>query len=65
MREVWVVLVFLGFSERERERERETGAAKEGKQNLLPLPLCVQGKKMTNNAIKTTPFVGFFSMNSE
>jgi hypothetical protein len=53
---------FFGFL---RERERETGATKEGKKNLLPLPLRVKWKKMTNNAIKTTSFAVFFSMKNE
>jgi hypothetical protein len=48
---------FFGFL---REREREIGATKEGKKNLLPLPLRVQWKKMTNNAIETTSFAAFF-----
>jgi len=41
-------------------REGEIDAAKEGKINLLPLPLSVKGKRRYSVSLKTTPFWAFF-----
>jgi hypothetical protein len=49
---------FLG-KWRQRERGKKA-TAKEGKKNLLTLPLRVCRKKMANSAIKTTPFASSF-----
>jgi hypothetical protein len=49
---------------RGRERYRPTDAAKEGKENLFPLPLRVRGRRLPTMPFKTTPFRLFFFMNS-
>jgi len=50
---------FLGYREKG-GGGREIGAVKEGKKNLFPLSLRVQGKKMMYNVVKTAPFCFFF-----
>jgi len=50
---IWVVSWFLGKG---RGREGEIDAAKEWKKNLLPLPLCVRGRRRYMMSFKTTSF---------
>jgi len=38
-----------------------TNAAKKGKKNLFPLPLCAYRTKMANSALKTTLFAFFLT----
>jgi len=56
----WGAWVVLGVGQVGRERGG-TNAAKKGKKNLLPIPLCAYRRKMANNAIKMTPFAFFFN----
>jgi hypothetical protein len=44
----------------EGERERQTNTSKEGKENLLPLPLRISGRIWRAMPFKTTPFCQFF-----
>jgi hypothetical protein len=53
---VWVVSWFFG---QVGGREGEIDAAKEGKINLLPLPLRVNGKGRYSVSLKMTPFWAF------
>jgi len=50
---IWVESWFLGKG---RGREGEIDAAKEWKKNLLPLPLCVRGRRRYTVSFKTTQF---------
>jgi len=50
---VWVGSCFL---DKRKEREGEIDAAKEWKKNLLPLSLCVRGRRRYIVPFKTTPF---------
>jgi len=43
------------------ERGGGTNAAKKGKKNLFPLPLCAYRTKMANSALKTTLFAFFLT----
>jgi len=42
--------------DKRKEREGEIDAAKEWKKNLLPLSLCVRGRRRYIVPFKTTPF---------
>jgi hypothetical protein len=58
---MWRYELYQVFRQVEAERERgKKATAKEGKKNLLTLPLRVCRKKMANSAIKTTPFASSF-----